>query len=484
MSSKLTRRKRKHLTGYNSLEQRRLLAGDVSVVESGHLFFRGDQADNQIEIVVVGDELRINGLNGTTINRQDSYVVRGATVTESGVLFEGGLRGNLGPGHDDLEIRDAIFGASSNIYGGLGDDQIDVIDSQFRDRTVIQTFDGADSVSTSGSQFDGDFYAITLNGRDAVSSVDTVFNGFSIVATGEHADAVHSEGNQYTGEVNLILSQNGNDEVQLIDPAVGEDQLGVFLGNHDDTIHLYLEDASVDSTLRIAGQAGIDETPVTLTSDGVANKTTVWGFEKGELLFESNLGGIENVTEGASTALWTVEPGVFEDGIETSIAQYATPVSVESTQTIRSLDWTGTYSRDYFREDLEEITDRFVIEIFEDAGDGAPDIESVARFNVGEANRTVVGEVTLDYYGTTPLYGYHAEVEYTLEAGKQYWVSIYTELEYVDEANVWEWGLGVSNSGAGETLYNQGDNIRQNNWRNGDRPWVEDILQLDLRVRG
>ena len=57
----------KKANDYQSLEPRRLLAGNVTVVENVHLFIRGDGADNQFELAVNDDELQIVGLNGTTI---------------------------------------------------------------------------------------------------------------------------------------------------------------------------------------------------------------------------------------------------------------------------------------------------------------------------------------------------------------------------------------------------------------------------------
>ena len=63
----LNRHRTKH--GYSSLEQRRMLAGDIRVVENVHLFIRGDAADNQFEVVVEDDQLQINGLDGTTIRK-------------------------------------------------------------------------------------------------------------------------------------------------------------------------------------------------------------------------------------------------------------------------------------------------------------------------------------------------------------------------------------------------------------------------------
>jgi len=134
MSIKSNRKNRQRGFRYSSLEERRLLAGDVRVVENVNLYLRGDNLDNQIEIVVEDDELRINGLDGTTINGKDSFVVQGTSVTESGVTFEGGLRAHFGPGHDDVQVIDAIFESSSIVYGGTGDDNIDVVDSQFLHR--------------------------------------------------------------------------------------------------------------------------------------------------------------------------------------------------------------------------------------------------------------------------------------------------------------------------------------------------------------
>ena len=96
-------------------------------------------ADNQFELVVEDDQLKINGLDGTTINNEDSYVVAGATVTDSGVTFEGGLRAHLGPGHDELSITDAQFEDFSIVYGGTGNDNIELLDSTFNDNATFQT---------------------------------------------------------------------------------------------------------------------------------------------------------------------------------------------------------------------------------------------------------------------------------------------------------------------------------------------------------
>ena len=157
---------------------------------------------------------------------------------------------------------------------------------------------------------------------------------------------------------------------------------------------------------------------------------------------------------------------------------------MDTTQSIGYLEWSGTYTRDYLFTDVPDRGDSFIIEIFEDAGDGAPDVDSVVRFEVGAANRTELGEFSQEFYGETALYGYHAEVDYTFEAGEQYWVSVFTELDgqEFEEQNLWEWGAGIS-ANAESTLLNQGYDPFQNDFRRGGDPYVVHTVELDLRLR-
>ena len=461
-----------------------MLAGNVVVVDNVNLYIRGDNADNQFEIVVGGEQLEINGLDGTTINGQESYTVAGAKATDSGVSYEGGLRVNLGKGDDALKVTDAQFESWSVIFGSFGDDNIEVTDSHFHDRTIIQTFDGNDSVTTNRSKFDSEFLAITLDGLDNVTTIDTYFGSNSVVATGQHADFIHSQGNHYMGDVNLLLSQKGNDEVQLMNPVVGQNQLGVFLGNHDDMMHGDLSEAIVDGSIRISGQAGADDAGAMAMSDQAAARTTVGSFEKQGLVFESTLGGAANVTEGA------VSNKIFNADLftsQTQYQQYATPVVLETTETIKTVEWSGIYARDYLLPGLPDLGDSFTIEIYEDTGEGVPDDSTVLKFEVGEANRVLAGEISSDDYGNFPIYGYHAEIDFTMEAGKRYWVSIYTELEEAEwvEQNSWEWGLGNTET-FDATVTRNGQQFGEYGW--SVRWQGEDIPnfaggEMDLRLR-
>ena len=436
MTTKSISRKKK-FADYRNLEARRLLAGNVTVVENVHLYIRGDQHDNQFEIVADGDQLFVNGLDGTTINGQESFLVSGTRATESGVTFAGGVRAHLGPGHDDFAITDAQFEAMSLVYGGTGDDVVDVIDSTFLDRAIIQTYDGNDSVTTTGSHFEDAFFAITLDGRDSVTMIDSVLAGNSFVDTGKHSDTIHSERNQYTGETNLVLSFGGDDTVQLNNPVVGEHQLGVFLGNGDDTINADLTQATIESNIRIGGQGGVDQAPEMIMSDEAASAVVVTTIEHREV-FDGGVGGAANVDYALTSAL--------HESSNTGL-RFATPVQLDSTEAITSIQWTGAYDAETIGQTRPEFTDEFIIEIFEGAEDGAPDSSSVTRFEVGEGNRVDSGEtagITFEY----TIYDYSADVEFTFEAGKEYWVSIYTLIEENDTArgDAWAWGLKADSS--------------------------------------
>ena len=463
---------------YSSLEDRRLLAGNIRVVENVHLYIRGDQADNQFEVVVEGDQLQINGLDGTTINGEDSFVVAGAKVTESGVKFDGGLRAHLGPGHDDFAITDAQFEDLSIVYGGTGNDLIEVLNSTFLDEAIFQTYEGDDSVSVTGSHFEDTFRAMTLGGEDSVTMIDSVLAGDSIVVTGDDSDSIHSDGNHYLGEVNLVLPLDGDDTVQLNNPVVGEHPLGIFLGSGDDTISADLTEATIDGTIRIGGQGGVDQTLELTMSDEVASSVIVDTLEHREV-FDGGVGGAANVDGGRHS--------VFIPSTNVG-SRYATPVVLDATETITSVEWTGTYFRESLGEPAPEGDDFFVIEIYEDAGDGAPDSSSVVRFEVGGANRVESG-VTVGTFDAA-VHEYSANIEFTMQAGTEYWVSIYTEVE-ASATDFWGWGQhldifleeAVQRNTWEPDLATSGDN----DWRVGGpddrRPDIAYSSDFDIRLR-
>ena len=410
--------RQKRIHSYQPLEARQMLAGDVTVVEDGHLYIRGDAVNNQFEVVAVDDQLKINGLEGTTINGQDSYLVAGATVTDAGVSFEGGLRAHLGPGSDDLLIQDAVFESFSIIYGGTGDDNIEVVDTDFVDKVVVQTYDGDDSVSTTRSHFEGPLYILTLDGQDSVSLTDSVFAGDSFVVTGNHSDAIESEGNHYLGDINLVLPLDGNDTVQLNNPVIGEGQLGVFLGNGDDTINGDLTDATIDGTIRVGGQRGVDQGSMEMGDTTGSNVSVATVEEMRTLVFDNRVNDTAEIIYSQSSYFHA----------ENLNYRIADDVQVVETQNVRQISWTGTYGGDLNQEFPEAYeVDDFTIEIYEGNSE-IPIGDPIASFNVGDVvNREDTG-ITIRR-GTQNIYSYSADIDVTLEAGKTYWVSIYGQVQ-------------------------------------------------------
>ena len=422
--------KRKSLPRYSSLEDRRLLAGDVTVFENVNLYIRGDQFDNQFEVIAAGDNLEIKGLNGTTINGQESYVVTGTTVTESGVSFAGGLRAHLGPGNDDFAVKDAQFESMSLIYGGTGDDNVEVMDSRFMDRTTIQTFDGDDNVSTHGSHFEDTFFAITLDGQDSVSMIDSTMNGNSIVATGEHSDSIHSEGNHYMGDVNLILPLNGNDSVQLNNPVVGGEQLGVFLGEGDDTIDGNLNDAVVDGTIKIGGQAGVDRGDMAMDDDLESQVSVATIEATGELVYE-NVSG--------RTDLYGTD--AFAKSAENGYLNFpATQLEFDRDTDIYSVSWAGSYEYSTPNENDRYVVTVYANEIEENIWEGEfdlPNTEEVvfeAVLTMDDLTRVATGETWSDQSPEREIFEFNADIELNLEGGQKYWFSIYQDLQ-VDQSD-------------------------------------------------
>jgi hypothetical protein len=309
--------------------------------------------------------------------------------------------------------------------------------------------------------------------------VDSTLSGDSIVATGNHRDSIHSDSNHYLGATNLILTFGGNDTVQLDNPVVGEHQLGVFLGFGNDTVGGDLTEAEIDSSIKIGGQGGIDQTHGLMMSDEVADDVTV-SVEQ-NLVFDNGTGGIEGV-EATSTSFFNSESDNF---------QVANDVTLDTTQTISRISWSGNYS---LGEAFE--VDDFTIEIYEgiffNDNPYSPEGDPVAVFNVGnEVNRVDTG-IDLRPVGEENLYAYSAEIDFIMEAGKTYWVSIFAANE--DEVpgtgqgsnfNHFQWGFRTSYSTwekpefLGEVVELENTSVYTfGDFRSSDPGWFNDFARV------
>ena len=110
--------RRKFQFSYQRLEQRNLLAGDVSVALQGStLVVSGDELSNQIDVSQNDSgEVIFTGRDSTTINGQAEF-----SFTESfdRTLFE------LGGGDDEVVIDGFEAGRELRFIGGNGDDRLE-----------------------------------------------------------------------------------------------------------------------------------------------------------------------------------------------------------------------------------------------------------------------------------------------------------------------------------------------------------------------
>lgn len=259
-----------------------MLAGNVTVANIDNLFIRGDNADNQIEIIGNDDgTISVIGKNGTTINGQsDPLVVPGVDIVDNinGVRasYEFGIRANVGRGNDSVLIEGVEFQGNSVIYGGPGNDSVGAYQSNFNDRLLLQTFTGDDSVSLDTTDVGQDLYIITLDGNDTIGIDNAQLEGDVFVVSGNNDDRIALKETSAFQDL-LVLSQNENDYVSLENVLVGE-STGVFGGDGNDEVSLdYSNVQSVNSTI-VGGQSDNDRFVLDVPSDQ-AGSISVRTFE-------------------------------------------------------------------------------------------------------------------------------------------------------------------------------------------------------------
>ncbi|MEM9941366.1 MAG: hypothetical protein AAF939_07215 [Planctomycetota bacterium] len=442
------RRNAKSTLHYRSLETRNLLAGDVSVYASDHLYIRGDELDNQFQIVARHGEMWIDGLHGTTINQQASFQVQGAIVTDAGIQYPGGLRTHLGPGHDTLLLQDIHFEDYSIVFGGTGDDEIHSSETKFSNGVTIQTYDGDDLIDLEQTEIDGTFFIFSLDGEDSVRVEESKIDGDSYLVTGDDSDQIALSNNSFLGGTNLVLPLAGDDSVEMSGGLDLAHELGIYLGHGNDTVNASMTDVSMQSTafLTVDGQEGIDSAPEIYMGSGLSDQMLVRTIEHREV-FSGTVGGGTSV-EGFNT--------ISQRGNE-FYEWYATPISVPTTEQITTVEWSGAYLRDLYNQDLPVENDEFVIEIYEDVeSETRPGAIPTVRFEVGAGERMfveqrdVVDLISGRVLHSFPVYEYSASVDFTMQAGKEYRISVWSKLsqEQQDQGNGWAWGWGSQSGNA------------------------------------
>jgi hypothetical protein len=201
---------------FESLESRRLLAGNVNVaVIGGHLIISGDNAANGITIephpeedgtfIINGDlDTSLSGEFGTKFmsgvtgdvrislrGGGDRVVIRGIEVAKNLVI-------DSGAGDDRVELRDVAISQRLTVWTDTGADRVIVTDVHSRGQTHLSTGFGYDLIATAGLVSDGDASIRTGAGIDTVSLAESTFNGDLLILSTPGQDRITTDAQRHS----------------------------------------------------------------------------------------------------------------------------------------------------------------------------------------------------------------------------------------------------------------------------------------------
>lgn len=243
----LPRNHRSLLRNIETLESRRLMAGDVSVslepARPGRpptiLRIEGDNAGNQVRVIEQDEGfVRIQGINGTTINGQAVDLV----LQTPGVLTSV----DLGNGDDTIEfLAESTSASAKSISTGNGNDSVLIVAPFSAPGVRINTGNGDDSVLLDYSQslVVSNINIDTGRGDDFVdirfreSGSFSFATGVSLVSTGAGDDTVQLS-NRLGGNSPLIIYLDSGDDTLIGDPDLTPTSLNIlaFGGKGTDTV--------------------------------------------------------------------------------------------------------------------------------------------------------------------------------------------------------------------------------------------------------
>lgn len=247
------------------LEQRQMMAGDVSVqVTGGDLRITGDELGNGIEINQVGNgQYRVVGLyldgSQTTVNGQASFLAQGVSddftirmrgggdyvrVYESAVNVPDDMRIELGDGNDRVYLDRLSVGDDLTILGQEGNDVfyinrldvgtqrshgdfqlnmgdginiMEVYGASIRRNTTITGGRNEDFVEMAWNDFGNDLNVNTRQGIDSISMHASTVDDDLTITSGSGGDARDHLGldNLTIGDRLLVRTGSGGDSLQI-----------------------------------------------------------------------------------------------------------------------------------------------------------------------------------------------------------------------------------------------------------------------------
>jgi len=209
-------RRPRFCTHFEQLEPRTLLAGNVSAaITGGALALTGDSAGNEVQLSIVGEDLVVSGLNGTTINGSDTFIAFAAATQTSG-----DVNVELGGGSDTFSIVGAVTVAGSvNVEDRSGSSQLGFHGVTIQGSVAVTTGRSADSISFSGATVNGSVDLRTRGGNDVISIFDSTIRSSTNLITRRGNDAIVVEESALESNGKIRTGQ-GADDIAFVNSTV------------------------------------------------------------------------------------------------------------------------------------------------------------------------------------------------------------------------------------------------------------------------
>ena len=176
-----------------SLESRRMLAGDISVKISGdRLLLNGDSEDNSVSIFAINGQVIVDAYNNTTLSGDATSSRSFNTgIAENDLKL---LRVNLRGGDDEFGDNQIELNARYVVNMGQGDDFFVIGSGERNGRITVKGGGGDDEMFVGESTVvNGDFSMNTGGGDDSLvfsNFGDLTFNGRARISLGGGDDAL------------------------------------------------------------------------------------------------------------------------------------------------------------------------------------------------------------------------------------------------------------------------------------------------------
>ncbi|MBW3540489.1 MAG: peptidylprolyl isomerase [Planctomycetes bacterium] len=251
------------------LERRTMLAGNVlAELVGGDLILTGDGADNSFAVSAVAGDVRIQGLEGTTINGSaDPFVgIAGGTSVPRNLVIRGG------DGNDKILVGAGVaVGGEVLVEAGDGNDTINLNGLAVQGRIVIRGGAGDDGVSLIDTGAGGD---IRIDGETGglVVGVDHGLIEEDLVVRNSGTTSVVLDTANIRGSADLKAG-GGNVSVVVMDSFFG-DRLGIHTGSGDDFV--FVDPTRVTNASHVKTSTG-DDSVVFQGANDLGGNTTVDG---------------------------------------------------------------------------------------------------------------------------------------------------------------------------------------------------------------